>query len=163
MLEPPPSTLPMGKGGVRPLSVGVGWPVKFQSRALPMFSGQRVPSMTSGTLSLPPASISSTRTSGLSARRRATAQPAEPEPQTMKSYSEVSAARLAVCWACALSAKPAMPAAAAAEYPAALAAFMNWRRSPLPCSKADSSRSTSSCIACREGCIGSEEEKEEDF
>src|SRR5262249_9102341 len=43
-------------------------------------------SMTLGSSSLPPASISSTLTSGFSARRRATTEPDEPDPQTIKSY-----------------------------------------------------------------------------
>jgi len=41
--------------------------------------------ITAGTSSSPPASRSRTVTSGVSARRRATTDPDEPEPQTMKS------------------------------------------------------------------------------
>ena len=51
----------------------------------PRFIGHWPASMTSGILSLPPASISSTLTSGFSANRRATTEPEEPDPQTMKS------------------------------------------------------------------------------
>ncbi len=41
---------------------------------------------------VPPASNSSTLTSGFSASRRATTEPEEPEPQTMKSYCDFNSA-----------------------------------------------------------------------
>src|SRR5215813_7111372 len=97
MLDPPPSTLPMGRGMARPLRCGLGCAMNFQSRSVPKFSNHLFASLTLGTSSLPPASSNSTLTSGVSANRRATTEPEEPDPQTMKSYcgfkSDVS-----LCW-----------------------------------------------------------------
>src|ERR1700758_5643212 len=53
--------------------------------------------MTSGTSSHPPASSRSTLTSGFSASRRATTEPDEPDPQTMKSYCNLRS-DLSFCW-----------------------------------------------------------------
>jgi hypothetical protein len=54
-------------------------------RSLARFKGHLTASVTFGTSSLPPASTNSTLTSGFSASRRATTEPEEPDPQTMKS------------------------------------------------------------------------------
>jgi hypothetical protein len=86
MLDPPPSTLPILSGMERPLKCGLRWATNFQSRSVPRFSNQRAASVTLGASSLPPASSNNTLTSGFSARRRATTEPEEPDPQTMKSY-----------------------------------------------------------------------------
>src|SRR5258706_4923836 len=88
MLDPPPSTLPIWSGMERPLRCGLGWATNFQSRSVPRFSNHRPASVTLGTSSLPPASSNNTLTSGFSARRRATTDPEEPDPQTMKSYCD---------------------------------------------------------------------------
>src|ERR1700745_180807 len=88
MLDPPPSTLPILSGMERPLRGGLGWPTNFQSSSVPSFPPKRAASVTLGTSSLPPASSKITLTSGFSARRRATTDPEEPDPQTMKSYCE---------------------------------------------------------------------------
>src|SRR6266478_1066076 len=88
ILDPPPSTLPIFSGMERPLRYGLGWATKFQSRSVPRFSNHRADSVTLGTSSLPPASSNNTLTSGFSARRRATTEPEEPDPQTMKSYCD---------------------------------------------------------------------------
>jgi hypothetical protein len=69
----------------RPLRWGFGCPTKFQSRSLPRFIGHLSASMILGTSSSPPASSNSTLTLAFSARRRATTDPEEPDPQTMKS------------------------------------------------------------------------------
>ena len=84
MLDPPPNTLPMSIGMERPLRCRVRLGLETQSRSLPRFKPLAA-SMTLGTSSLPPASSSSTLTSGFSASRRATTEPEEPDPQTMKS------------------------------------------------------------------------------
>jgi hypothetical protein len=51
-----------------------------------MFMGHWFASITLGTSSVPPASSSSTLAAGFSASRRATTEPDEPDPQTIKSY-----------------------------------------------------------------------------
>src|SRR5215472_15286182 len=84
--EPPPSTLPMESGKERPLIEGLGWALKFQSCSPPRFKGQLAASLMLATSSSPPASSNRTFTSGFSARRRATTDPEEPDPHTMKSY-----------------------------------------------------------------------------
>src|ERR1700738_2630779 len=90
MLDPPPKTLPMEYGMARPLRWGLDWTAKFQSRSLPRLAPHCSARITAGTSSGPPASSSSTLTSAFSARRRATTEPDEPEPQTMKSYPGLS-------------------------------------------------------------------------
>src|SRR5262245_54737136 len=87
MLDPPPSTFPMLKGMARPLRLGFGAAWNCQSRSVPRFWIHRSASMTLGASSSPPASRSRTVTSGSSASRRATTEPDEPDPQTMKSYT----------------------------------------------------------------------------
>src|SRR5215471_17921 len=84
--EPPPRTLPMESGNERPLMDGLGWALKFQSCSPPRFMGQLAASLMLATSSSPPASSNRTVTFGFSARRRATTDPEEPDPQTMKSY-----------------------------------------------------------------------------
>ena len=69
----------------RPLRCGLARVGKAQSRSLPKFSDQRAASSTAGTSSERPASMSRTEAAGISARRRATTEPEEPEPHTMKS------------------------------------------------------------------------------
>src|SRR5215469_8271556 len=86
MDEPPPRTLPMESGRERPLTDGLGWALKFQSCSPPRFMGQEAASLMLATSSSPPASSNSMFTSGFSARRRATTDPEEPDPHTMKSY-----------------------------------------------------------------------------
>ena len=68
-----------------PVQIRIRPGLERQSRSLPRFSVQRAGSSTSGTASVPPASSSSTLTVGFSARRRATTELDEPDPQTMKS------------------------------------------------------------------------------
>src|SRR5262249_52327067 len=101
-------TLPIDIARERPLTCGLGWAKKRQSRSLPRLAGHCAASSTSGTSSLPPASNNSTPTSGFSASRRATTEPAEPVPQTTKSYCaaicfDVMALRLAAGGAYCLS------------------------------------------------------------
>lgn len=60
--------------------------VKFQSRSLPRLANHMSGLVVSGDSSEPPASSTSTFTSGFSARRHATTDPDEPDPHTMKSY-----------------------------------------------------------------------------
>src|SRR5690606_4986865 len=86
-LLPPPSTLPIGKGGVRPFSAAQGSDRNCQSRALPIFCIQTRESVTCGTRSSSPASVSSTLTSGLAASWLATLPPDAPLPQTINSYT----------------------------------------------------------------------------
>jgi hypothetical protein len=69
MLEPPPRTFPMFMGIARPFKLGLGCALKSQSRSEPRFSGHFAGVIGSATASLPPASISSTRTLAFSARR----------------------------------------------------------------------------------------------
>jgi hypothetical protein len=99
MDEQPPRTLPIESGKRRPLIDGLGSALKFQSCSPPRLLGQLAASRMLATSSSPPASSKSTFTSGFSARRRATTDPAEPDPHTMKSYCAVnSAGRRAVSW-----------------------------------------------------------------
>src|SRR5215813_3143549 len=86
MDEPPPRTLPIESGRERPLMDGLGWALKFQSYSPPRFMGQLVASRMLATSSSLPASSNNTFTSGFAARRRATTDPEEPDPHTMKSY-----------------------------------------------------------------------------
>src|ERR1700730_6850067 len=88
MLESPPSTLPMFIGMARPFRWELGSARKFQSRSDPRFKNHCPGSFTLGTSSSPPASIRRTLTSGFSASRRATTDPAEPDPQMMTSYCD---------------------------------------------------------------------------
>src|SRR5690349_19513581 len=90
--DPPPTTLPIEKGIDRPLICGFGNPLKPQSRSLPKFVGHWLGSVTLVALSSPPASTNNTLTSGFSAKRRATTDPADPAPQTTKSYRGFSVA-----------------------------------------------------------------------
>src|SRR5262245_5065018 len=87
MLDPPPRTFPMLKGMARPLRLGFGAAWNCQSRSVPRFWIHRSASMTLSASSPPPASRSRTDTSGFSASRRATTEPDEPDPQTMKSWT----------------------------------------------------------------------------
>src|SRR6267154_2061179 len=80
MRDPPPSILPIFSGMERPLRCGFGWPIKAQSRSLPMFRGHWPASMMLGISSLPPASTKRTLTFAFSAKRRATTEPDAPEP-----------------------------------------------------------------------------------
>src|SRR5215469_9908004 len=93
MLDPPPSPLPIENGMALPLRWGLGSAMNPQSSSVPKVRGQRFGSSTNSPLSLPPASSTSTVTSGSSANRRATTEPAVPDPQTMKSYCGLSALR----------------------------------------------------------------------
>src|SRR5262245_59205233 len=88
--EPPPRTLPMESGNERPLMDGLGWALKFQSCSPPIFMGQLAASLMLARSSSPPASSNKTFTSGFSARRRATTEPEDPDPHTMKSYCAFS-------------------------------------------------------------------------
>src|ERR1700730_6590924 len=85
MLDPPPRTLPISRGIERPLRWRLGCPRNLQLRSLVRFRGHLLASITSGTSSLSPASTNKTSTSGFSASRRATTEPEEPDPPTMKS------------------------------------------------------------------------------
>ena len=85
MLEPPPSTFPIDMGTARSLRCGFGSAANPQSRSLPIFIAHWAASTTFGWSSLPPVSSRSTLTSTFSARRRATTDPEEPEPHTIKS------------------------------------------------------------------------------
>jgi hypothetical protein len=70
---------------LRPVEVEV---VTARESPVPLtreFNGHRFASMTLGTSSRPLASSNSTLTSRFSASRRATTEPEEPDPQTMKS------------------------------------------------------------------------------
>jgi hypothetical protein len=69
----------------RPLSSGLGSALKPQSRSPCRLSAQSSGSVTLGKSSSPPASSSRTLTAGFSANLRATTQPEDPAPQTMKS------------------------------------------------------------------------------
>src|SRR5262244_2315520 len=86
MLDPPPKTFPIPIGMVRPLRYGFGSALNSQYLSLPIFVTHWRASVTLGTASSPPASSSRTLTAGFSARRPATTDPAEPDPQIMKSY-----------------------------------------------------------------------------
>ncbi len=70
----------------RPFRWALGADAKPQSRALPRLSGHWAGSITSATSSVPPASSNSTATLLFSDSRRASTDPAEPDPQTTKSY-----------------------------------------------------------------------------
>jgi hypothetical protein len=96
-VDPPPSTLPIFSGMERPLRCGFGWPIKAQSRSLPRFRGHWPASMMLGTSSLPRASSRRTLASAFSANRRATTEPDEPDPQTIKSLCGLSSA-VSFCW-----------------------------------------------------------------
>src|ERR1700753_2941909 len=91
MLDPPPRTLPIDIGSARLLICGLGSLENAQSRSLPRFVGHRAGIMTDGDASGGPASSRSTDTSGFSASLRATTEPDDPAPHTMKSYSAASA------------------------------------------------------------------------
>ena len=82
MLEPPPRTLPIESGTTRPLTPRAGSAWKFQSRSLPRFMGHLSAIHYGGTLTSPLASRSRTLISLFSARRRATTDPDEPDPQS---------------------------------------------------------------------------------
>src|SRR5258708_5795246 len=100
MLEPPPSVLPIAQCRDRPFRSGLGFVLNAQSRLPPMLSGQLAGALTFGSSSSPPASSKSTCTSGFSARRRATTDPEEPDPHTMKSYERFRL-RIFACLTCA--------------------------------------------------------------
>jgi hypothetical protein len=85
MLEPPPRTLPMDMGMERPFNRGFDVALNDQSCSPPRRVGQAAAFMMFATSSLPPASSRSTLTSMFSANRRATTDPDDPDPQTMKS------------------------------------------------------------------------------
>src|SRR5215469_12621021 len=86
MLDPPPKTFPMPREIARPLRCGFGSALNCQYLSLPIFVIHRRASVTLGTSSSPPASSNRTLTAGFSARRLATTDPEEPDPQTTKSY-----------------------------------------------------------------------------
>src|SRR5215472_15984036 len=86
MLDPPPSTFPMPRGMARPLRCGFGAAWNCQYLSLPIFVTHWSASVTVGTSSSPPAYSNRTLTAGFSARRLTTTDPAEPDPQIMKSY-----------------------------------------------------------------------------
>src|SRR6516165_11188471 len=92
MLDPPPSTFPIPKERARPLTQRLGSALNCQYLSLPMFVVHCRASATLGTSSSPPASNNRTLTAVFSARRRATTEPEEPDPQTMKSYCAFRAA-----------------------------------------------------------------------
>jgi hypothetical protein len=75
----------MDMGMARPFSRGFVVALNDQSCSPPRRAGQRSGSMISGESSLPLASSRRTLTSAFSARRRATTEPDDPDPQTMKS------------------------------------------------------------------------------
>src|ERR1700729_3498368 len=87
MLDPPPRTLPIDISNVRLLICALGSLWNAQSRSLPRLVGHKAGVITDGVASWPPASSSSTDTWGFSASRRATTEPDDPAPHTMKSYS----------------------------------------------------------------------------
>ena len=72
-------------GMARPFNRGFGLALKAQSCSPPRREGHADASLTLASSSLPPASSRRTLTSAFSASRRATTDPDDPEPQTMKS------------------------------------------------------------------------------
>jgi hypothetical protein len=70
---------------LRPFNRGFGRALNDQSWSPPRNDGQAEASMMLGIPSLPPASNKSTSTAGFSAKRRATTDPDDPDPHTIKS------------------------------------------------------------------------------
>src|SRR3981081_2169276 len=102
MLDPPPRPLPIARWTARPFSRALGSAEKHQSRSLPILCIQLAASITAEESSSPPASSKRTLTAGFSASRRATTDPDEPAPQTMKSYDPV----VCLCVRTSISASP---------------------------------------------------------
>src|SRR5215471_6579456 len=86
MLDPPPKAFPMPRGMARPLRCGLGPALNCQYLSLPIFVTHCRAPVTLGTSSSQPASSNRTLTAGFSAKRPATTDPEEPDPQITKSY-----------------------------------------------------------------------------